>query len=221
MTFSSPCQIVLRACLLTFLVSTYSASASTTTATTADTPASSNHLVDHHHWTTSHKASDFGGILVSDTLVSAATAEQQEHVETQQEEQTEEEECLSSSSNLLQWEGSWKFEESYFQQQHPWLPKFVIRRLLKTRLVLEEISAKNKAAADPQQETHVYHQVDDKGKAVKPKRSMKIINISNTKVEFQRQEDDNTIVAFHLEKRDDDYMYYVEPNLGTYRVLAA
>jgi len=107
-------------------------------------------------------------------------------------------------TSTFPWKGSWKFEQAWFEKKHPWLPKFVTRRVLASTLIL---------GADS------YHQVDDEGKPLKEKRILTLLDESEQKVQLLRTEGKKQ-VHFHLERRDDGHTYYVERGLGDYRILA-
>jgi hypothetical protein len=105
----------------------------------------------------------------------------------------------------LTWAGAWQFEESWFGKQHPWLPRFVVRQALQSKLILD---------------SDFYHQVDGKGRALKKPRRLRLVGASSEKADLERTEG-NKQVSFVIEKRPDGFMYYVEKGFGEYRLIPA
>eukprot|EP00978_Attheya_sp_CCMP212_P021439 scaffold62569_cov69-Attheya_sp.AAC.2 len=102
-----------------------------------------------------------------------------------------------NSNRLLPWQGAWHFEQTWFREQHPWLPNFLVQKVLESTLILGQDS---------------YHQVDQDGKAWMERRSISVLHHSPTRAELVRYENGKTNkqVKFHLEKRDDNSIYYCE-----------
>jgi hypothetical protein len=105
----------------------------------------------------------------------------------------------------LTWTGAWQFEESWFGKQHPWLPGFIVRQALQSKLILH---------------SDFYHQVDGKGRALKKPRRLRLVGASSEKADLERTEG-NKQVSFAIEKRTDGFMYYVEKGFGEYRLIPA
>jgi hypothetical protein len=102
----------------------------------------------------------------------------------------------NSDDHLLSWQGAWHFEQTWFREQHPWLPNFLVQKVLESTLILGQDS---------------YHQVDQDGKAWMEQRSISVLHHSPNKAELVRYENSsNKQVKFHLEKRDDNSIYYCE-----------
>mmetsp|Transcript_27690 Transcript_27690/g.50298 ORF Transcript_27690/g.50298 Transcript_27690/m.50298 type:complete len:116 (-) Transcript_27690:372-719(-) len=49
---------------------------------------------------------------------------------------TEPREHDPNSKHLLSWQGAWHFEQTWFREQHPWMPNFLVQKVLESTLIL-------------------------------------------------------------------------------------
>ena len=112
---------------------------------------------------------------------------------------------VPTTDETLRWTGAWKFEESWFGSQHPWLPGFLKRQALQSTLLLHD---------------EFYHQVDGNGRALKAPRKLQVVATEHPhKTELERIEHGGRKVSFAMERRPDGFVYYIEKGLGEYRVI--
>ena len=141
--------------------------------------------------------------LFDQTQGSTMVGEQQQQHESSTSTSTSHSAETLHHNNVLPWMGAWKFEETWFGEKHPWMPGFLRHKVLSSTLLLG---------------SDYYHQVDHQGKSLKERRTLTLKGGSEQKAELVRVEG-NKDVHFHLERRPDGHVYYVEHGLGDYRVL--